>query len=78
MPSADELIDRPFQPSAIYYPDGDYTEIVTSDAPVVWSVADGRLVYVAFDMETGELVAVRLSGDVTKLRRFVVAIKHST
>ena len=52
---------RPFEPCAIFYPDAGFTEVILADVAMVW--IDDRLGY---DMGTGELVAVRLPGDVTK------------
>lgn len=49
-----------FKPCAIYYPEGNYTEIVLEDVPTVW-VDDAC----GFDMDTGKLVAMRVPGDKT-------------
>lgn len=56
----DDLINAPFKPCAIYYPDAGFTEVVLADVPTVWS---GDWAQVGYDMETGEIVAVRLPGN---------------
>lgn len=57
-------LDKPFKPCAVYYPDAGFTEVVLADVATVW--APGGWSHVGHDMETGEIVAVRLAGDQTK------------
>lgn len=58
----DDELTKPFVPCAIQFDDGDYTEVVLEDAPIVWTVPDGQpLVDLGYD-EHGALVAVRISG----------------
>ena len=62
---ANELLNKPFEPCVIYYPDANYTEMVLRDVAVVnCQLAPGFSA--GFDMDTGELVMLRVSGDVTK------------
>ena len=55
-------LTTPFKPCAIYYPDADQTELVISDAPMFWK-AYGYGIELGYDMETKQLVAVRLFDD---------------
>ena len=59
-------LTRPFKPCAIYYPDDDCTELVLADVGTVW--ASRESMDLGYDMETGELVAIRVNGDVTDRR----------
>lgn len=55
---------EPFQPCVIVLDDPKRTEIVLSDCATVWVIHDdiGGVDF-GYDMETGELVAIRAYGD---------------
>lgn len=66
----DDLLAKEFVPRATYLPDADMTELVTRDCAVVWSRMRYSEAELGHDMETGELVAIRLfNGDYTKRRK---------
>lgn len=51
--------------SVIVYDDPKRTEVVLRDRPTVW-VYDMAQFELGYDLETGELIAVRVFGDVSK------------
>lgn len=44
-----------------------YTEMMLRDTGVVWRDAVGRSVELGYDMETGELVSIRVAGSVSQI-----------
>ena len=54
---------EPFEPCAVFYPEGNYTELLVEEAPIVWrALPREELIDMGFDMKTGKLIAVRISG----------------
>ena len=53
-----------FVPCAVYYAETDHTEIVLRDCVTVYHPI-GPDTEAGYDMETGELVVIRVPGDVT-------------
>ncbi len=60
----DPLLTKEFKPCVVVFEDPKRTEVVLSDAPMVWT-QDGT-VDLGHDMDSGELVAIRVYGDVSR------------
>ncbi len=62
-------LTTPFKPCVMVLDDPKRTEMVLRDCPTVWDTHDdvGGVDF-GYDMETGELVAIRVYGD--RLKRF--------
>lgn len=61
----DDDLTVPFSPCVQYLPDADHTEMVLRDVPVINRVLAPNF-SAGYDMETGDLVLLRVSGDITK------------
>ena len=57
----------PFVPCVVVLDDPKRTEMTLRDCPMVW-VQDSRETDLGYDMETGELVCIRIYGDVSQRR----------
>lgn len=57
-----------FKPFAGYYPDGDYTEIIIADTAIYW-VRVSADIELGYDVDSNELVAARVPGDVVVRKR---------
>lgn len=69
----DDLLTKEFKPCVIVYSDPIRTEMVLRDCATVW-VEDAPNVDLGYDIETGELVCIRVYGDVS-LHRNVARTK---
>ncbi len=60
-----------FKPCVAVFDDPKRTEVVLKDCAIVWHFPEdvNGEVDLGYDMETGELVAVRLYGDRSKFKR---------
>lgn len=63
--------DAPFEPRIIYYDEMRLTEFIMADVTTVWSpwratAHMGHAIDLGYDMETGELVGVKIWDDVRK------------
>lgn len=61
----DDLLTKEFKPCVIENRGAEFTEIVLTDAPIVY-VYGGVGYELGYDFETGELAAVRVDGLVSK------------
>jgi len=60
----DDLLTKEFVPCVTVLDDPKRTEMVLRDCPTIWVMPDDtHEVDLGYDMETGELVAVRVYGD---------------
>lgn len=57
--------ETPFEPCAVVFDDPKRTEMILRDCVLVW-VRDPIGIDLGYDMETDELVSIRVYGDVTK------------
>ena len=58
--------DTPFQPCVVVFDEPKRTEMILRDCSMVWVLQKWDDVECGYDMETGELVAIRIYGDVSK------------
>lgn len=58
-------LTKPFEPCVMVLDDPKRTEMVLRDCPVAW-VYDLAEVELGYDVETGELIAMRVYGDASK------------
>ena len=63
MAEDDPDLTRPFEPCVIYYPDAHFTEMVLADTPVVYRHVYRAFLDLGYDMQTGKLVCIRISGN---------------
>lgn len=61
----DDLLTKPFTPYVVVLDDPKRTEMVLRDCPTVWWVQGCLIVDLGYDMQTGELVCIRVGGDVS-------------
>lgn len=70
-PGMGAFLDRlaePMKPCAFYNYEADFTEVVLRDCATIYQPT-GADTEVGYDMKTGDLVVVRLPGDVTKRKK---------
>jgi hypothetical protein len=63
----DESLTKPFEPCVVILDDPKRTEMVLRDCATVWVDHPARVrMELGYDMDTGELVCIRIYGDVSK------------
>lgn len=59
-------LTKEFKPCVIVFDDPKRTEMVLRDCGIVWQDTSANNFELGYDMETGDLVAVRIYGDVSR------------
>lgn len=65
----DELLAKEFKPCVVVFDDPKRTEMVLADTAISWGFQVNPNVDLGHDMETGELVAIRVYGDMSRRRK---------